>query len=297
MIHTSVLLQEVLAGLAIKPDDICLDGTINGGGHSEAIAKYLSEAGTLIGLDLDGAALARAKKRLSKQNANIILKQCSFRNLDTALAEERLPKVDKILLDLGLSSNQLDESGRGFTFRKEEPLTMTFNDTPDETTLTASKIVNTWDAENIEEIIRSYGEEQYAKRIAKAIVEARTAKHIETTTDLTNIIEKAVPASYTHRRVNPATKTFQALRITVNDEIGALQDGLQRGFAHLAPGGRMAIISFHSLEDRIVKRFFKSKAEEGEANILTKRPQIPTEDEIENNPRSRSAKLRIIEKL
>lgn len=296
MIHTSVLLNEVIAGLDIKQDDVCLDGTINGGGHSEAILKMLSENGTLIGLDMDNVALGKAKERLHSNNNNVILKQYNFRNLDAALKEARIDGVDKILLDLGLSSNQLDESGRGFTFRKEEPLLMTFNDKPATSELTAFDIVNKWDKENIAQIIESYGEERFSRRIAERIVEAREKKEIKTTKELADIVASAVPKKYGYQRTHPATKTFQAIRITVNDEIGALRDGLERGFKCLKPGGRMAIISFHSIEDRMVKNFFRQKAKDNEAILITKRPIVPEREEVVSNPRSRSAKLRIIEK-
>lgn len=296
MAHISVLLQEIISGLDIQKSDVYFDGTINGGGHSEAIAKLLGKEGVIIGTDLDGNALKKAEARLSGVNPKIILKQSSFRNLDKVLDEVGVKEVNKILLDLGLSSNQFDESNRGFTFQKDEPLLMTFNNNPGEDDITAEKIVNDWEEENIAQIIESYGEERFARRIARAIVEVRQMKRIKTTGELVEIIENSVPKSHLHRRTHPATKTFQALRITVNDELGSLKDGLEKGFERLSSKGRMAIISFHSLEDRIVKNYFKQLKEEKGANILTKRPIVATEEEINNNPRSRSAKLRIIEK-
>lgn len=295
--HISVLLQEIIAGLDIKPTDIYFDGTINGGGHSRAVANILSDAGMIIGTDLDGEALKKASIRLEGSKAKIVLKQSSFRNIDNVLLEIAVPKVNKILLDLGLSSNQFDESGRGFSFQKDEPLLMTFKDTLTESDLTAHKIINEWDEENIAQIIESYGEEKYAKKIAHAIIFERAKREIKTTTELVEVIKSALPSKELHKRLHPATKTFQALRITVNDEIGALQEGLRKAFEHLEISGRMAVISFHSLEDRVVKNYFKEMASEEKGKILTKRPIVPTENEVAENPRSRSAKLRIIEKI
>ncbi len=295
--HKSVLLNEVVTGLDIKPTNIFFDGTINGGGHSEAVAAKLGADGMIIGTDLDEDALARAEERLKGAAAKIILRQASFRNLDSVLAEIKVAAVDKILFDLGLSSNQFDESGRGFSFQKDEPLLMTFKNNLEPTELIATDIVNKWDEENIAQIIESYGEERFAKKIAHAIVFERQTREIKTTTDLVEIIKSAIPKREQHRRLHPATKTFQALRITVNDELGALKEGLQKGFEHLKVGGRIAIISFHSLEDRVVKNFFKELGKGGKGIMLSKKPITPTQKEIIENPRSRSAKLRIIEKM
>lgn len=295
--HISVLLNEVITGLKIKKENIFLDGTINGGGHSEAVSKLLDERGTIIGTDLDGDALKRATERLSGAKPKIILKQSSFRNMDIVLKEIGIEKVDKILLDLGLSSNQFEDSGRGFSFQKDETLAMTFKDSPGPKDLTAFEIVNTWQEENIAQIIESYGEERFAKKIAHAIVFMRKSGEIKTTTDLVRVIEEAVPKKFQNARIHPATKTFQALRITVNDEIGALKEGIEKGFECLNTGGRMAIISFHSIEDRIVKNFYRDVAHEGRGKLITKKPIIPTDEEVKENSRSRSAKLRIIEKI
>ena len=233
--------------------------------------------------------------------------------MDMLLAQLGLAHADKIVLDLGLSSDQFETSGRGFTFQKNEPLLMTFRAgllgelvgelvEEGDSLLTAHYIVNNWDEENIADIIYGYGEERYARRIARGIIEARAEAPIETTFDLVDIIKKSTPSLYHHGKTHPATRTFQALRITVNDEIGALNDGLEKGFNLLSPLGRMAVISFHSIEDRIVKHFYKSKAEKTEqypeprATVITKKPLIPSAQEISENPRSRSAKLRIIQK-
>lgn len=283
LIHTTVLLHESIDGLNLHKGSIYLDGTLGSGGHAE----YALEKGAkVIGMDRDLEAIERSKKRLGK---DAIFINESYRNLDTVLDSLKIPKIDAFMLDLGLSSDQFETSGRGFTFQKDEPLLMTFKKDLTENDLTAHEIVNTWDEENIADIIYGYGDERYSRRIARAIVESRP---IETTFELVQIIKTATPNSYHHGRIHPATKTFQALRITVNDEINTLKDGLKKGFERLNAGGRMAVISFHSIEDRVTKRFFKEVG----GNILTKKPIVPSDEEKIRNPRSRSAKLRIIEK-
>ncbi|MEI6057585.1 MAG: 16S rRNA (cytosine(1402)-N(4))-methyltransferase RsmH, partial [bacterium] len=216
--------------------------------------------------------------------------------------------ANRIMIDLGLSSDQFETSGRGFSFQKNEPLLMTFKSPRVESlatektnsgdyVLTARDIVNTWEEENIADIIFGYGDERYSRRIARVIVESRAERPIETTFDLVDIIKRATPTKYHHGKIHPATKTFQALRITVNDEIGALKDGLVKGFERLAVGGRMAIISFHSIEDRLVKNYYREQVAAGRGTILTKKPLTACAQEVSENPRSRSAKLRIIEKI
>ena len=297
MIHKTVLLHESIDGLDIKNGDIFVDGTLGGGGHSEEVCKRFGDSVVMIGIDLDPEAIERASARIAPLHPNIKYLQGSFRNIDTLLASIGIEKVNKILLDIGLSSNQFEDSGRGFSFQKDEPLIMSFKKDLKPEDLTAREIVNTWDLENIESILSGYGEEQFSWKIAKAIVASREEKPIETTTDLVNIIKIATPKWYHHKRIHPATKTFQALRITVNDEIESLKEGVIRGFDILESGGRLAVISFHSIEDRIVKNFYKEKVEQGVGKILTKKPIIPSDEEIEENHRSRSAKLRIIEKI
>jgi 16S rRNA (cytosine1402-N4)-methyltransferase len=242
--------------------------------------------------------LARTKLRLTplEQNGSkLFLIRQNYRNLDQALDSiQPGMKVNRIMLDLGLSSDQFETSGRGFSFQKNEPLLMTFKENTTEADLTARQIVNTWDEANIADIIYGYGEERYSRKIAKGIVAARAIKPIETTFDLVDIIKNSTPSRYQHGKIHPATRTFQALRITVNDEINALKEGLEKGWARLESKGRMAVISFHSIEDRIVKHFYKSR--EG-ASIITKKPITASHQEISENPRARSAKLRIIEKL
>jgi len=287
--HIPVLLNEILEYLEIQDDDVVVDGTLGAGGHSTAICTLLGEKGMLIGIDQDSGAIDRAD--LGKCNA--ILKNGNFRNLDKILNEIGVKKVNKILLDLGFSSDQLENSGRGFSFQKEESLLMTLSDEILEDTLTAEEIVNTWDEENIADIIFGYGEEKFSRRIAKGIVEARP---ISNTLELADIVKNSVPFWYRRRKIHPATKTFQALRIAVNDEIESLRDGLEIGMKVLAPNGRMAVISFHSIEDRIVKNFFKQMSKDGLGEILSKKPIVPSDEELKNNARARSAKLRIFKK-
>jgi len=293
MAHQSVLLQESIDGLDIVAGDIFLDGTFNDGGHSIGVCRALKQSIRIIGIDLDSDALAKARERFIAEPCRIALHQENFRNLDRVLKDEGIDKVDAILLDLGFSSVQLEESGRGFSFKTDEPLLMTLAKNSEG--LTANEIVNTWEQAPLETIIKHYGEERQARRIAERIIEARKEKPIETTSELAEIISKAVGGRY--GKIHPATKTFQALRITVNDEIEALREGLEKGFEHLAPNGRFAVISFHSLEDRIVKRFFRAKAQEGRGQVITKKPIPASAEELERNKRARSAKLRIIKKL
>ncbi|MEY4602226.1 MAG: S-adenosyl-methyltransferase MraW, rRNA (cytosine1402-N4)-methyltransferase [Candidatus Parcubacteria bacterium] len=296
MLHRSVLLQEVIKGLDIQPGDVIVDGTLGNGGHTLAIAEKFGKSVKLIGIDLDADALERSKVRLKDVECDITYVLGSFRNIDEHLQALGIESVNKVLLDIGLSSNQLEESGRGFAFRSDEPLKMTFKKELGEEEYDAHTIVNTWDEDSIRTIIRSYGEEKFAGRIAKGIVRTRELSPINTTTDLVNVILASTPRFYHHGKTHPATRTFQALRITVNDEIYALEEGLEKSFLQLTPKGRLAIISFHSLEDRVVKEHFKSLEAAKQGMRITKKPITPNEEEVYENPRSRSAKLRIIEK-
>lgn len=296
MTHISVLSREILEGLQINEGDTVLDCTINGGGHSELIAQKLGEHGILIGIDMDTDAIHFARERLANVKARVLLKTGNFRNLDVYLEEEGIKSVDRFLFDLGMSSRQLDKGQRGFSFRREEPLLMTFKKTLKDEDLTAEEIVNEWEEENISDILYGYGEERYSRRIAKAIVEERRKKPIKTTEDLISIIESAVPTKYLKGKIHPATRTFQALRTTVNDEIESTKDGLQKALQFLSIGGRIAVLTFHSIEDRAVKHIFRDFEDRGEGKRITKKPIIPSREEIKENPRARSAKLRIFEK-
>ncbi len=298
MAHIPVLLKEIIENLDIKESDVVLDGTINGGGHSEAFCEKLGKDGILVGIDQDTEALTRASERLSGYKCVISLRQENFRNLDKVLDELEIEKIDKALFDLGMSSDQLESSGRGFSFMKDEPLLMTFNPNPKEADITAKEIINNWNEENIADVIYGYGDERFARRIAKGIVEARKENEIKTTTDLVEIVKKSVPVPYRiGRRTHFATKTFQALRTVTNDEIRSAREGVEKALNRLNKGGRVAVITFHSIEDRMVKLFFREKKVEGVCKILTKKPIVPGDEEVKQNPRARSAKLRIVEKL
>ena len=294
MPHVPVLLKESIDDLNLKPGQVLLDGTLGGGGHSAYACKTYGVR--VIGLDLDLDAEDRARKAIG-DDAKLAFYNIGFQDLDQALQQEGIEQVDGIILDLGISSFQLDIAERGFSFRKDQPLLMTMKKDPTDEDTTASDIVNTWGEENLADIIYGYGEEKYSRRIAKGIVEARAIGEIKTTFDLVAIIEKSVPAVYRHGKIHFATRTFQALRIAKNNEIGNIEQGLAKGFEALKAGGRMSVISFHSLEDRIVKRFFIAQKDEDKATIITKRPLVPGEEEVRDNPRSRSSKLRILEKI
>lgn len=285
--HKSVLLHESIEGLDLKPGKVMVDGTLGAGGHSrEALSRYPGLR--VIGLDRDPERLAALGQELE-----IETRATNFADLDKALTDLGVSGVDAILLDLGFSSDQLEDAGRGLSFMKEGPLDMRLSGQG----FTAADILNNWDESAIELIIKGFGEERYAWKIAKEIVRRREFKPFETTTELVTAINEAVPRSYLNGKINPATRTFQALRIAVNEELPSLEKGLEKGFAALKSGGRMAVISFHSLEDRIVKNFFRDRAKEEAGELITKKPIVASEEEVRTNPRSRSAKLRIIKKL
>lgn len=294
--HIPVLLHETIDGLCLEEGDIVVDGTINTGGHSFYIAQKIGTEGTLIGIDRDTDALAIAHDRLNEVEPRVILIAGNYRDMDVLLEKEGVGAVDAIMLDIGLSNRQLFDSGRGFTFGKDEPLLMTFNPEPKEDELTAAEIVNEWEEGHIADVIRGYGGEMFAGRIARGIVAAREKAPIARTKELAQIIEESVPGWYRSKRIHPATKTFQALRVTVNDELGSLRDGIEKSIKLLKTGGRCAIITFHSGEDRIVKNMFRDHAQKGEVALITKKPIGPSKEEEKENPKARSAKLRIIEK-
>ena len=296
--HISVLLKESVDALNPKDGGIYVDGTLGSGGH---VAELVSRAKdlTVIGIDADQEAIERATERLKEFSSKFKLITVNSYNDRVAeiLDENEIESIDGILIDLGMSSDQIDTSGRGFTFLKDEPLLMTMDKNPEPGVLTAERIVNEFTQEQIKTIIFGYGEESFSGRIARAIVEAREIEPIKTTKQLADIISEVVPGFYRNGKRHPATKTFQALRTAVNDELEKLENALSASFEKLKPGGRLVVISFHSLEDRIVKRFMRAKEDDGLALRVTKKPIIPTEEERKENPRARSSKLRILEKI
>jgi len=301
MAHTSVLLKETIDGLDLLDGDIYLDATLGAGGHMEEVWNRKKNQIILAGIDADEMSVTIASERLEISGAKPKLAVLNFRNIEKVPEILQIKNPTKILFDLGWRSDQFDtpdgEVGRGFSFQKDEPLLMTFKKEASKEDTTAYDVVNHWREENLADVIYGYGEERYARRIAKAIVESRKKKSIETSKELAEIVKSAVPMFYRFGRIHPATRTFQAIRIAVNDELQALEEGLNKGFEILENNGRMAVISFHSLEDRIVKNFFRTKVAEEKGELINKKPITPNEEELKNNPRSRSAKLRIIKKL
>jgi 16S rRNA (cytosine1402-N4)-methyltransferase len=293
--HVSVLLNESIQGLAIKDGDVIFDGTFGGGGHTRAMLASGKDI-KIIATDLDTDAISRGQSLVTEYEGQLILENDNFGNISKILRSHNLVGVDKILLDLGWSSDQLEYGGRGLSFLKDEPLLMTLKKEAVESDVTAEDIVNHWAEDSIADILFGFGDEKHSRRIAKAIIDARKIKFIKTTSELVEVISKAVPPSYRFGKIHPATRTFQTLRIAVNRELEILEEVLAEGWKVLNKGGRIAVISFHSLEDRIVKQFFKKLSIEEEAEILTKRPITATKEEISMNPRSRSAKLRMVEK-
>ncbi|MBW6410904.1 16S rRNA (cytosine(1402)-N(4))-methyltransferase RsmH [Clostridium weizhouense] len=306
--HVSVLLNECIDALDIKKDGIYVDCTLGGAGHSSHILKKLSKEGLLIGIDQDKDALKAAKERL-KDFENVTYVHSNFYNIDNILENLEIPKVDGILMDLGVSSYQLDEGERGFSYMKDAPLDMRMNREND---FSAYEIVNKYSEEKLYKIIKEYGEERFAKRIANFIVNRRVEKPIETTLELVDIIKAAIPAKARREGPHPAKRTFQAIRIEVNSELQILNKTIEDGVNRLNPGGRMAIITFHSLEDRIVKLKFRELQDpctcpkefpicvcgkKSSVKLISRKGIGPSKEEVEENPRSRSAKLRIIEKL
>ena len=306
--HTSVLLNETIEGLKIKPDGIYVDGTLGGGGHSFEIAKRLNDNGRLIGIDQDEAAILAAGERLKDFGDKVTIVRSNYRNALSVLHDLGIEKIDGMMLDLGVSSYQLDTQERGFSYRYDAPLDMRMDLRQ---TLTAKDIVNGYSETELFHIIRDYGEDRFAKNIAKHIVKARAKKPIETTGELNEIIRTAIPAKMRAEGGHPSKRTYQAIRIECNKELEVLKESLEELIGILNPGGRLCIITFHSLEDRIVKTAFK-KAEnpctcppsfpvcvcgkKSQGKVITGKPVLPCEEEMESNPRSKSAKLRIFKK-
>ncbi|MBQ3214941.1 MAG: 16S rRNA (cytosine(1402)-N(4))-methyltransferase RsmH [Oscillospiraceae bacterium] len=306
--HVSVLLNECIDALNIRPDGIYVDGTLGGAGHSSQIAKRLT-TGRLIGIDRDPVALKAAGERLAPYSDRVTLVHSNFCEIKNVLAELNISGVDGILLDLGVSSPQLDDGARGFSYMADAPLDMRMNN---EDTLSAYTVVNTWPQEELKRILYDYGEERYAPQIAAAICRRREEKPIETTLELVDIIRSAMPAAALREKQHPAKRSFQAIRIAVNDELGAVEKVMADAIPCLNEGGRLAIVTFHSLEDRIVKNGM-SAASKGctcppnfpvcvcgkkpQVKLISRKPIVSGEEELERNPRARSAKLRVCEKL
>ena len=306
--HISVLLDECIDGLNIKPDGVYVDGTLGGAGHSFQIAARLS-TGRLIGIDRDPVALAAAAKRLEPYKDRVTLVHSNFCEIASVLRELQIEGVDGILLDLGVSSPQLDDGARGFSYMADAPLDMRMNN---EDPLTAAEVVNTWPYEELKRILYDYGEERYAPKIAAAICARREQQPIRTTLELVDIIRSAMPASALREKQHPAKRSFQAIRIAVNDELGSVEKVMRDAIPCLNPGGRLAIITFHSLEDRIVKNGMADAAKgctcpsnfpvcvcgkKPKVKLISRKPIVSGDEELERNPRARSAKLRVCEKL
>ena len=306
--HVSVLLDECIHALNIKPDGIYVDGTLGGAGHSSRIAARLT-TGRLIGIDRDPKALKAASERLAPWADRVTLVHSNFSRLDEVLNELGIEGVDGILLDLGVSSPQLDEAERGFSYMADAPLDMRMNF---EDTLSAYEVVNTWPREELRRILYEYGEERYAPQIAAAIDRRRAEKPIETTLELVDVIRSAMPPAALREKQHPAKRSFQAIRIAVNDELGAVGRVMEVAVPKLNKGGRLAIITFHSLEDRLVKNGMAANAKgctcptsfpvcvcgnRPKVKLISKKPIVSGAEELERNPRARSAKLRVCEKL
>ena len=306
--HVSVLLEECLEGLNIKPDGIYVDGTLGGAGHSSQIVKRLT-TGRLIGIDRDPVALKAAGERLAPYQDRVTLVHSNFCEIAQVLRDLDIDGVDGILLDLGVSSPQLDDGSRGFSYMADAPLDMRMNS---EDTLSAYDVVNTWPFEELRRILYDYGEERYSPRIAEAICRRREEKPIETTLELVDVIRGAMPPAALREKQHPAKRSFQAIRIAVNDELGSVEKVMRDAFKCLNPGGRLAIITFHSLEDRIVKNGMADNAKgctcppnfpvcvcgkKPNVKLITRKPIVAGEEELERNPRARSAKLRVCEKI
>jgi len=313
--HITVLKEEATEGLNIKQDGIYVDCTLGGGGHSSVIASKLGPGGRLIALDQDDWALDNAREKLAAYGDRVTLVKTNFRDLEQVLKDldvpmkDGIPQVDGILYDLGVSSPQFDEGERGFSYNHDAPLDMRMDQ---DAMLTAKEIVNEWPEEEIARILYRYGEEKFSRRIARVIVEKRAKSIIETTGELVELIKEGIPAAARRTGGHPAKRSFQALRIAVNDELGAFEEGLHQAVRCLAPGGRVSVITFHSLEDRICKQIFSSYLEKctcppdfplcvcggkGTLRLVNRKPLSPTETELAENSRARSAKLRVAEKL
>ncbi|MDP8299002.1 MAG: 16S rRNA (cytosine(1402)-N(4))-methyltransferase RsmH [Candidatus Tantalella remota] len=291
--HLPVLLKKAIDHLDPEAGDIILDATLGGGGHAEAILQRIVPDGTLIGTDADTEAIERCRVYLARFGEAAVLVHKNFGKIDEVLKAVNIDKLDGALFDLGISSFQIDEADRGFSFLRDGPLDMRFDCGAQ---LTASEVVNRFGREKLTDILKEYGEERHAKLVAAGICVARRKQRIETTGQLKDIVMKAVGAKYRKQRLHPATRTFQALRIYVNDELSSIAKAVRDVVRYLSPGGRVCVISFHSLEDRIIKNIFREEASEGSLEIITRKPVTPDAEEIRENPRARSAKMRVAER-
>ena len=306
--HVSVLLDETIEGLNINPDGIYFDGTLGGGGHSYEILKRLTGKGVLIGVDQDGDAIEAADERLKEFDGKYQLVRSNYSEIETILSDLKISKIDGIVLDLGVSSYQIDNLERGFSYKEDAPLDMRMDQRQ---LLNAADVVNGYTEEQLIAMLRDYGEERFAKSLAKAIIEAREIKPIATTQELSDIVKSAVPTKYSVKKGHPAKKTFQAIRIEVNNELNILRQTLDKMIDHLNPGGRICVITFHSLEDRIVKLNFRNNenpctcppdfpvcvcGKKSKGKVITRKPIVPSDEEVENNKRAKSSKLRIFER-
>jgi len=293
-VHIPVMSQEVMQFLNLKPGAIVIDGTLGTAGHSQMMAQAISPGGQLIGIDRDGHSLTVAAQRLKDFSAQCHLIQDDYRNLDQILNQLGIQEVDAMLFDLGISSYQLDNPERGFSLKLDGPLDMRMDQ---ESFISAYDLVNSLSEREISTILRNFGQERWHNRIAHYLVAQRVRNPIESTKDLTDTILKAIPHRYHYQKIHPATRTFQAIRIAVNRELEALEIVLDKSIDSLKVGGRIAVIAFHSLEDRIVKEKFRTFAKAGRLQLLVKKPLRPTDTEMDNNPRSRSARLRVAERI
>ena len=307
--HTSVLLQETIDSLRVRPDGIYVDGTLGGGGHALEVCRLLSDKGRLIGIDQDGEAIAAAQERLKEFKDRVTFLRSNYCTMVTELEKLGITSVDGILLDLGVSSHQLDDAERGFAYRVDAPLDMRMDTRQ---ALTAADVVNTYSEQEMARILREYGEERFAGRIAKRIVMQRTVHPVETTGELSELIRDAIPAKHRSEKGHPAKRSFQAIRIEVNRELDVLQESLDGMIDLLNGGGRLCVITFHSLEDRIVKQTFRRNehpctcppefpvcvcGKKPKGHALTRKPILPSAEETEGNSRSKSAKLRVFERI
>lgn len=295
MRHRPVLLNEAVEALVLAENDIVVDATLGESGHAKRIAERLGAQGMLIGFDADQDSVAMAKRKLADVGAQVHIVNANFRFLAQEVEKLGVTHISKALFDLGWNTGQLAR-GRGFSFLRDEPLLMTYDKEPKEGAVTAAVIVNTWGEESIADILFGFGEERYSRRIARALVERREKKPFTSAKELGDFLKEIIPGGR-RSRVHPATKSFQALRMAVNDELGAITEGLLGAWQLLERGGRIAVITFHSVEDRHVKRLFTELEQKGEGKKVFKKPLTPSEQELKDNPRSRSAKLRVFEKL